>query len=103
MTQQNAAASEEISATSEELNSQAEQLQATIAFFKIDDESLAAPAIVGAVSKLKAKAATMKAAVAAPTTKAALRKSAAGGSRSGFELDLHAAEDDTDSQFKRAS
>jgi methyl-accepting chemotaxis protein len=103
VTQQNAAASEEVSATSEELNSQAEQLLATIAFFKIDDASPATPAIGGAVSKLKAKAATMKAAVAAPTAKAALRKSPAVGSRNGFEFNLHAGEDDTDTQFKRAS
>ena len=103
VTQQNAAASEEVSATSEELNSQAEQLLATIAFFKIDDASPATPAIGGAVSKLKAKAATMKAAVAAPTARAALRKSPAVGSRNGFEFDLRAGEDDTDAQFKRAS
>ena len=36
MTQQNAGASEEMSATSEELASQAEELQASIAFFKVD-------------------------------------------------------------------
>ena len=36
MTQQNASASEEMSATSEELAAQAEQLQASIAFFRID-------------------------------------------------------------------
>ena len=37
VTQQNAAASEQVSSTSEELTSQAEQLQATIAFFKLDE------------------------------------------------------------------
>ncbi|MFB9953274.1 methyl-accepting chemotaxis protein, partial [Rhizobium puerariae] len=36
VTQQNAGASEEMSATSEELASQAEELQASIAFFKVD-------------------------------------------------------------------
>ncbi|OLP48641.1 hypothetical protein BJF91_01465 [Allorhizobium taibaishanense] len=36
MTQQNAGASEEMSATSEELAAQAEELQASIAFFKVD-------------------------------------------------------------------
>ena len=39
--QQNASASEEMSSTSEELASQAEQLQATIAFFRVDDHSSA--------------------------------------------------------------
>ncbi|MDH4440978.1 MAG: methyl-accepting chemotaxis protein, partial [Rhizobium sp.] len=36
VTQQNAGASEEMSATSEELAAQAEELQASIAFFKVD-------------------------------------------------------------------
>lgn len=36
MTQQNAAASEEMATSAEELSSQAEQLQELVAFFKID-------------------------------------------------------------------
>ena len=39
--QQNASASEEMSSTSEELASQAEQLQATIAFFRVDEQGAA--------------------------------------------------------------
>ena len=101
VTQQNAAASEEVSTTSEELNSQAEQLQSTIAYFKIDDAGSAAPAIDGAVSKLKAKVASMKAA-AAPTTKIATRKAKASAAK-GFALELQAGEDAADAQFKRAS
>ena len=79
VTQQNAATSEEVSATSEELNSQAEQLQATIAYFKIDEAGSSARTIDGAVTKLKAKAATMKAAVAPPEAKTAPRTLRAAG------------------------
>jgi methyl-accepting chemotaxis protein len=103
VTQQNAAASEEVSTTSEELNSQAEQLQATIAYFKIDDAGSSAPAIDGAVTRLKAKVAKMKAGGAAPAAKAAPRKSQASGGGKGFALELQAAEDPADAQFKRAS
>ena len=101
VTQQNAAASEEVSTTSEELTSQAEQLQATIAYFKIDEVGSPAPAIDGAVSKLKAKVATMKAA-ATPTKKAAQKRKASADGK-GFALDLQTAEDAADAQFKRAS
>ncbi|EPC00497.1 hypothetical protein L861_06040 [Litchfieldella anticariensis FP35 = DSM 16096] len=38
VTQQNTSASEEMSATAEELSSQAEQLQATIAYFRLDEQ-----------------------------------------------------------------
>jgi methyl-accepting chemotaxis protein len=102
VTQQNAAASEEVSTTSEELTSQAEQLQSTIAYFQIDEAGLPAPAIDGAVSKLKAKVATMKAA-AAPTKKAASHKPKASTAGKGFALDLQTGEDAADAQFKRAS
>ena len=101
VTQQNAAASEEVSTTSEELNSQAEQLRETIAYFKIDDVGSSTPAIDGAVTKLKAKAATMKAAVARPAAaKAAARQAKASASR-GFALELHGGEDEADARFKR--
>jgi len=61
VTQQNASASEEVSATAEELATQAEHLQATIAYFRIDDGSNAtAGAISEAVEKLKSKATEMK-------------------------------------------
>jgi methyl-accepting chemotaxis protein len=102
VTQQNAAASEQVSATSEELTSQAEQLQTTIAYFKIDDAGSSAPAIDGAVSKLKSKVAAMKTAVAPPAAKAAPHKPRAAVGAKGFALDLHPGEDETDAQFKRA-
>jgi methyl-accepting chemotaxis protein len=102
VTQQNAAASEQVSATSEELTSQAEQLQTTIAYFKIDEAGPSAQAIDGAVSKLKTKVATMKAAVAPAAAKMAARKPKASAGGKGFALDLHPGEDETDAQFKRA-
>jgi methyl-accepting chemotaxis protein len=102
VTQQNAAASEEVSTTSEELNSQAEQLQSTIAYFKIDNSGSSAPAIDGAVTRLKAKVATMKAAVAPSAAKAAPRKAKASAGGKGFALELHGGEDEADAQFKRA-
>jgi methyl-accepting chemotaxis protein len=102
VTQQNAAASEQVSSTSEELTSQAEQLQATIAFFKLDETNSSAPAIDGAVSKLKAKVATMRAAVAHPAAKTAAHKAKAAAGGKGFALDLHPGEDETDTHFKRA-
>jgi methyl-accepting chemotaxis protein len=92
-----------VSSTSEELTSQAEQLQATIAYFKIDEAGSAVHAIDGAVTKLKAKVATMKTAAAHPAPKAAAHKPkspAAGGK--GFALELQAGEDETDAHFKRA-
>jgi methyl-accepting chemotaxis protein len=111
VTQQNASASEEVSATSEELTAQAEQLQRTISYFKIDGaaahETPAASATVNyAVSQLKGKAATMRAkeppkprqaAVAAPPA-----KKAAAASGKGFALDMQTGEDATDAEFRRA-
>ena len=102
VTQQNAAASEQVSATSEELTAQAEQLQATISYFKIGDTSAHAPSVDGAVSKLKAKAATMRS-VSAPAAKAPPRNKirAMAGSK-GFSLDLHhGGADEVDAQFER--
>ncbi|HMK82005.1 MAG TPA: methyl-accepting chemotaxis protein, partial [Xanthobacteraceae bacterium] len=57
--QQNAGASEQMSATSEELAAQAEQLQSSIAFFRVDGESHAAP-----VAKVAPRAAAPAQAVA---------------------------------------
>jgi methyl-accepting chemotaxis protein len=102
VTQQNAAASEQVSSTSEELTSQAEQLQATIAFFKLDEASSTGHAIEGAVSKLKAKVATMKAAVTHSPAKAAAHKPKAAAGGKGFAIELQAGEDETDAHFKRA-
>jgi methyl-accepting chemotaxis protein len=114
VTQQNASASEEVSATSEELTAQAEQLQRTIAYFRIDSGAsrsaaphAAAPHIAlhhgtldKAVAQLKTKAATMRA-KDAPAAKSPIKK-AAKASHNGFAFDLHAGEDETDAEFRRA-
>jgi methyl-accepting chemotaxis protein len=108
VTQQNAAASEEVSATSEELTTQADQLRRTIGYFRIDSgSSRTAPqggapreGMDTAVAHLKAKAAMMRA-KDAPPAKAPIRKAAMASGR-GFAFDLHAGEDETDAEFRRA-
>ena len=101
VTQQNAAASEEVSATSEELASQAEQLQATIAFFKLDDGSapVHARGMAKAVKQLRGKAATMAAAIRPANAPAArpARKVASGG----FAFDMNGGDDQDDAAFHR--
>ncbi len=107
--QQNASASEQVSSTSEELASQAEQLQSTIAYFRIDQVSQAAPSRGGfpvdkAVNQLRAKAASMQVAdrgvrrpvVAKPAARAL--KAAGGG---GFAFAMDDGEDDRDAEFQR--
>ena len=102
VTQQNAAASEEVSATSEQLASQAEQLQATTAFFRLDSDATARPAVVDhAVKQLRGKASSMAAAIQpnkAPAARAS-RKVANGG---GFAFDLANGEDQDDAGFHRS-
>jgi methyl-accepting chemotaxis protein len=65
VTQQNAGASEEMSATSEELASQAEELQASISFFRVDN---AEPKVAAGKAKASkpASAAAPSAAKTAP-------------------------------------
>jgi methyl-accepting chemotaxis protein len=77
-------------------------LQSTIAYFKIDEGGSSAHVIDGAVSKLKAKVATMKAAVAHPAAKTAAHKPKASAGGKGFALELQPGEDETDAHFKRA-
>jgi len=105
VTQQNATAAVEVSSTSEELTTQAEQLQRSVAFFKLDmsgSSDRAAHSVDGAVSRLKAKATMMKAAVAHPPAKTAANKPKASAGGKGFALELRPEEDETDAQFKRA-
>jgi methyl-accepting chemotaxis protein len=99
VTQQNASASQQVSVTSEELTAQAEQLQTAISFFRIDDAGVETKVIDGAVTKLKAKAATMKAAMAQEPRSTHKLKTGTGGK--GFSLDLDVHEDEIDAQFKR--
>ncbi len=116
MTQQNASASEQVSATSEELAAQAETLQATIAYFRIDDAVAPAASsrpIDGAVSQLRATAARMAAPstvvrspAKAPIKRGAARpmaKSAAGSlGGGGFALDMSEG-DERDADFTRVA
>jgi len=99
VTQTNAGASEEVSATSQELASQADQLQQTIAFFRVRDESsmredqLQSAMVDHAVKRLRS---VSKVAPAKRTgSVSALRKS-----NGGFTLDL-SDEDKLDKEFRR--
>jgi methyl-accepting chemotaxis protein len=106
--QQNAGASEQVSSTSEELASQAEQLQAMISFFKIDNKQQreaprgSAP-LDGAITQLRAKAASMSAGNHGAKKPAAARASrplkVAGGG--GFAFEMNHDEDARDADFQR--
>jgi methyl-accepting chemotaxis protein len=122
VTQQNASASEEVSATSEELTTQAEQLQQTISFFRLRASAASGMAsttttVDKAVSALKGKAASMRASdapkephktthvavahIGHSLAKGASAKKAAASDK-GYALQMHANEDETDEEFKRA-
>ncbi|MEL6060666.1 MULTISPECIES: HAMP domain-containing methyl-accepting chemotaxis protein [unclassified Methylobacterium] len=100
VTQQNASASEQVSATSDELALQAERLQATIAYFRTEASS----GVAAAVPQLRAAAARM-AAPARPgkavAPKAKARPRAAGAA--GFALDMGGEGDTRDAEFIRAA
>ncbi len=104
VTQQNAAASEEVSATSIQLSHQAAQLQASIAFFHIGGEADRAAARPQAtdvfVEQLRARAEMMGAASQGPASvqAAPVRKVANGG----FAFDLQATGDRQDAAFRRS-
>jgi methyl-accepting chemotaxis protein len=97
VTQQNSSASEEMSATSEELASQAEQMQATIAYFHIDDQGpvrgrAAQPemvhhAAIQHLTPIKAKPPVRKAPVSAKA-KTVTRTAKHNGSGKGIKLNL---------------
>jgi methyl-accepting chemotaxis protein len=105
-----------MSATSEELAAQAEQLQSSIAFFKVDGESRAAPAArrAGAPTQTAAPAAKLpamaspslapKPAKAAPPARRAATpvRRAANGRGNGVTIDLGAGGADAhDAEFER--
>jgi methyl-accepting chemotaxis protein len=113
VTQQNASASEQMSATSEELAAQAEQLQASIAYFRTDDQARgAAPARASFRPAAQSKPAAVAAAKPAPAkanghanghlnghAKAPARKAANGR---GFALDMTSGGADArDAEFER--
>jgi methyl-accepting chemotaxis protein len=93
VTQQNAAAAEETSATSIELSAQAEQLQNTISYFRLDSHQTTVVARAPAKPAEKPKA-KKPAAAAKP---AATAKPAAAAQNGGFALDM----DGDDSEFER--
>ncbi|RVU06847.1 methyl-accepting chemotaxis protein [Novosphingobium umbonatum] len=107
VTQQNAGASEEISSTSEELAAQAEELQASIAYFRVDNNARAAR-LARAAAQL---APVQRAAAPAPKAKAKPLKKAKPNSVAdqqnrlkGFALDLTSGgADEDDSDFGRAA
>ncbi len=97
VTQENAAASEEVSATSAQLSNQAQELQTTISFFRTGAagaaESAARPAIEKAVKQLRRQATAMA---------GAARVKPATAARGGFAFDLKQGDDVGDEAFKRA-
>jgi methyl-accepting chemotaxis protein len=111
VTQQNASASEQMTATSEELAGQAEELQASIAFFRTDATSagkvaMMTPVRASAASSPPRRPSQAKpSAKAPPSRKAALPKAATVSAQmaraKGFALDLtHGGPDADDVDFK---
>ena len=111
VTQQNTSAAEEMSSTAEELASQAEQLQATISYFRLDDqqarpqpaaETHRRPVRAAAPAEKPAKNAVagMQEKVAAAAPEIVKRRSA--GKANGFALDMGGA-DELDAEFKRTN
>ncbi len=97
VTQENASASEEVSATSMQLSNQAQELQTTIAFFRIGGttagEATDRPAIDTAVNQLRRQATAMA---------AGARVKPAAAAKGGFAFDLKDGEDVQDAAFRRA-
>ncbi|PKU22579.1 methyl-accepting chemotaxis protein, partial [Telmatospirillum siberiense] len=100
VTQQNAGASEEMSATSEELAAQAEQLQETIAYFRTENAGRknAFPS-----ASLEAKPAAASSAAKRNKATSARKPSAgkASGRGEGFPLDMTGGADGRDAEFER--
>ncbi|SOC36191.1 hypothetical protein SAMN05892877_102384, partial [Rhizobium subbaraonis] len=102
-TQQNAGASEEMSATSEELAAQAEELQASIAFFRIDTAHTRQAQAAPVRQAVRPAAATKTA--HAPAHKPAGHTVAAQQARAkGFALDMSmGGPDSEDSDFRQSA
>lgn len=113
VTQQNTSAAEEMSSTAEELASQAEQLQATISYFRLDNQQAHTEV---AVRRRSASMAAHKEPTAKPAKNAVAgmqervasaapdivkRKSAVKPNGSGFALDMSGGADELDADFKR--
>ncbi|MBR0830220.1 MCP four helix bundle domain-containing protein [Bradyrhizobium manausense] len=112
VTQQNTSAAEEMSSTAEELAGQAEQLQATISYFRLDEQAArseapvvqrrSAPAAANVAQKAPARntVAGMQERVANAAPGIVKRKSRT--SDSGFSLDMGGGADELDAEFKRS-
>ncbi len=103
VTQQNASASEEVSATSVELSTQAQQLQAAIAFFRVEkgaaDMSQNRVADI-AVAQLRTRADSMTTAGKGPASaRSVMPRMVANG---GFAFDLRGGADPQDDAFRRS-
>jgi len=109
VTQQNASASEEMSATSEELAAQSEQLQASISYFRTDEQggttrvvTHAAPRRVAAAVSVSAQPIRRPTASAVPPRAEAARPARNGHDKAGFALDLvSGGADARDAEFQR--
>ncbi|MCJ8056020.1 methyl-accepting chemotaxis protein [Shinella curvata] len=101
VTQQNAGASEEMSGTSEELAAQAEELQTSIAFFRVDRASSAAPSAQRRPAPVAARPATKPA--AAPVRKNDNSVNAQQARARGFALDMSMGGPDADDADFRES
>ncbi|MGW1420921.1 methyl-accepting chemotaxis protein [Bradyrhizobium manausense] len=113
VTQQNTSAAEEMSSTAEELASQAEQLQATISYFRLDEQGAraevpavqrrSAPAAANVAQKAPARNAVagMQERVASAAPGIVRRKSKTGGG-GGFSFDMGGEADELDAEFKRS-
>ncbi|MGY5804904.1 methyl-accepting chemotaxis protein, partial [Rhizobium sp. LEGMi12c] len=107
-TQQNAGASEEMSATSEELAAQAEELQASIAFFRVDQANARKAQAVHvpihhAASPAKAKPAAKAPATRAPAARTDNSVAAQQARAKGFTLDMSMGGPDADDNDFRES
>ena len=102
VTQQNAAASEQVSGTSEALSAQAERLQVSIAFFRTEAPSAAAAA-THPVAALQNRVAEELKPARRPGTRPAGAKAAGLKTGGGFALDMAEGEDAVDKAFRRAS
>jgi methyl-accepting chemotaxis protein len=112
VTQQNASASEQVSATAGTLAAQASALQQAIGFFKVADEADTAATPRGAVATdaqvaaLRGKAAAMRRTHSAPTNASSVKPAAAKVSakrvaNGGFAMNLGDEDDAIDSGFRR--
>ncbi len=101
VTQQNAAASEEVSTASDRLAAQAAHLQSSMAFFRIgaDADRSQQPSVDEAVNQLRHRSQTMNVALRGPRAPELMPQRAV--ANGGFAFDLQANTDRQDAAFRR--